>query len=201
MSVTARGKRWEILHSLWIGWTFTLGFFNWVAFLYIGIRAKQRKWILWGLFYSTPFILAMLTPNSRSWLWSVVVALTLLLGIIGIIHAFRIRDEYLLHLEVLQRRKSRPEEESQGQRARYEGGSWRVPKPELVAALDVSLTTGRLKVAQGLPLWPALREELLTFRRKIDLKTAHVSFKHHTASGHGDLVIATALALWKAGVA
>jgi hypothetical protein len=39
-----------------------------------------------------------------------------------------------------------------GQRARYEAGSWRVPKPKLVAALDVMLTTGRLKVAQGLPL-------------------------------------------------
>jgi hypothetical protein len=43
-----------------------------------------------------------------------------------------------------------------------------------------------------------LREELLAFRRKIELKTAHVSFEHHTASGHGDLVIATALAVWKA---
>ena len=86
-----------------------------------------------------------------------------------------------------------------GKRARCEGGSWRVPKPELVAALDVALTTGRLKVAQGLPLWPALREELLAFRRKVYVKTAHVCFEHHTASGHGDLVIATALAVWKAG--
>jgi hypothetical protein len=85
------------------------------------------------------------------------------------------------------------------QRARYEAGSWRVPKPELVATLDVALTTGRLKVAQGLPLWSAFREELLAFRRKIDLKTAHVCFEHHTASGHGDLVIATALAVWKTG--
>ena len=63
----------------------------------------------------------------------------------------------------------------------------------------VALTAGRLKIAQGLPLWPTLREELLTFRRKIGLKTAHASFEHHTASGHGDLVIATALAVWKAG--
>jgi hypothetical protein len=45
MSVTAKGKRWEILHSLWIGWTFTLGIFNWVAYFYIGIRARQRKWM------------------------------------------------------------------------------------------------------------------------------------------------------------
>jgi hypothetical protein len=86
-----------------------------------------------------------------------------------------------------------------GQRARYEGGSWRVPKLQLVAALDVMLTTGRLKIAQGLPLWPALKGELLAFRRKIDVKTAHVCFENHTAFGHGDLVIATALAVWKAG--
>jgi hypothetical protein len=109
MSVTAKGRRWEILHSLWIGWTFTLGFFNWVAFLYIGIRAKQRKWLLWGMFYSIPFIFAMLTPNSVSWLWNVIVALTLLLGGVGIAHAFRIRNEYLLRLESLQQGKSRKE--------------------------------------------------------------------------------------------
>ena len=51
MSVTAKGRDWEFLHSLWIGWTFTLGLFNWIAFIYIGIRAKQRKWILWGVLY------------------------------------------------------------------------------------------------------------------------------------------------------
>lgn len=110
MAVTAKGRRWELLHSLWIGWTFTLGFFNWVAFLYIGLRAKQRKWIYWGLFYSIPFVLAMLTPNSVDWLWNVIVALTIVLGIIGIIHAFRIRDEYLLHVEALQQGRSRVEE-------------------------------------------------------------------------------------------
>ena len=57
LSVISKGKRWEILHSLWIGWTFTLGFFNWIAFLYIGLRAKQWKWVLWGLLYAMPFIL------------------------------------------------------------------------------------------------------------------------------------------------
>jgi len=50
MSITGKGKKREILHSLWIGWTFTLGFFNWIAFLSIGWRARQGKWIFWALF-------------------------------------------------------------------------------------------------------------------------------------------------------
>lgn len=101
MSITAKGKRWELLHSLWIGWTFTLGFFNWIAFFYIGIRARQRKWVLWGIFYLTPFALVMLNPNLNNWLGDLAAFLTLLLGVIGIIHALRIRKEYLLRLEAL----------------------------------------------------------------------------------------------------
>ena len=42
MSVTAKGKRWETLHSLWIGWTFTFGLFNWIAFIYITRVAPYR---------------------------------------------------------------------------------------------------------------------------------------------------------------
>ncbi len=83
-----------------------------------------------------------------------------------------------------------------GERERLEAGSWRVPKAAIVSALDAALDSGRLKVAEGLPLWPAMRGELLAFRRKIDERTARVSFEHRTGAGHGDLVIATALACW-----
>ena len=38
-------------HSLWIGWTFTLGFFNWLAFVYIGIRARHAAWTIAGFAY------------------------------------------------------------------------------------------------------------------------------------------------------
>jgi hypothetical protein len=55
------------------------------------------------------------------------------------------------------------------------GGKYRVPKRDLVSALEVPFHTGRLKIAGGLELWPALKEELLNFRRKIDLRTAHDS--------------------------
>ena len=46
------------------------------------------------------------------------------------------------------------------------------------------------------PLWGALKEELLNFRRKINLKTAHDSYEHWRESDHDDLVLATALACW-----
>ncbi len=109
MAATSKGQRWELLHSLWILWTFTLGFFNWVAFFYVGIRAKQRKWILWGLVYAIPFILSMVfaeRPAFDGWIGDLTVTLTLILGIISIVHAFRIRKEYLLRLEALQRREA-----------------------------------------------------------------------------------------------
>jgi hypothetical protein len=65
-------------------------------------------------------------------------------------------------------------------------------------SIVVSLQGGHLKAARGLKLWPALREEALTFKRKIDLRTAHDSYEHWRESDHGDLVLACALACWGA---
>jgi hypothetical protein len=86
-----------------------------------------------------------------------------------------------------------------GDKANRSEGHWRVPKRDLVAALEVPFHKGSLKVAEGLELWPALREELLSFRRKINLKTAHDSYEHWRDSDHDDLVLAVALACWAIG--
>jgi hypothetical protein len=83
-----------------------------------------------------------------------------------------------------------------GDRAHRTDRAWRVPKRDLVAALEVPFHTGTLKVAEELELWPTLREELLNFRRKIDLRTAHDSYEHWRESDKDDLVLATALACW-----
>jgi hypothetical protein len=85
-----------------------------------------------------------------------------------------------------------------GDTAHKTGRNWRVPKRDIVPALEVPFQTGELKVAEGLTLWPALKEELLNFRRKINLKTAHDSYEHWRESDHDDLVLATALACWRA---
>jgi hypothetical protein len=76
-------------------------------------------------------------------------------------------------------------------------GGVSVPKRDLVAALEVPFHSGDLKVAEGLADWPALKQELLSFRRKINLKTAHDSYEHWRSSDHDDLVLACALACWK----
>jgi hypothetical protein len=74
--------------------------------------------------------------------------------------------------------------------------SWRVAKLILVSRLQASLHAGELKFAVGLSEARTLRQELSEFRMR------------HTASGaavfgaregrHDDLVLATAIALWRA---
>jgi hypothetical protein len=71
-----------------------------------------------------------------------------------------------------------------------------VPKRDLVAAVQVLLQNGRLKIAPELELAPVLKKELLNFRVKIDPKTAHDSYEHWREGDHDDLVLATALACW-----
>jgi hypothetical protein len=78
------------------------------------------------------------------------------------------------------------------------GRSYRVPKRDLVGALEVPFHNGTLKVAGDLELWPTLRQELLTFRRKVSLATGHASFEHWRESDHDDLVLAAAMAVWSA---
>jgi hypothetical protein len=73
-----------------------------------------------------------------------------------------------------------------------------VPKQDLISALEVPFHKGTLKVARGLEGWPKLREELLDFRRKQNKRTAHISYEHWRESDHDDLVLAAALACWKA---
>jgi hypothetical protein len=86
-----------------------------------------------------------------------------------------------------------------GQRVNRNGmRDYSVPKQDLVAALEVPFQKSTLKVAEGLELWPVLREELLNFRRKQNKVTAHISYEHWRESDHDDLVLAAALACWKA---
>jgi hypothetical protein len=85
-----------------------------------------------------------------------------------------------------------------GEKSHRENGAYNVPKKDLVAALEVPLDTAAFKVAEGLELWPTLKDELLNFRRKQNQKTAHISFEHWRESDHDDLVLACAMACWGA---
>lgn len=77
-------------------------------------------------------------------------------------------------------------------------GVHRVPKRNLVSALQVLLQSGSLRIAKDLDLAEILRAELLNFRVKVNLRTAHDSYEAWREGDHDDLVLAAALACWGA---
>ena len=79
-----------------------------------------------------------------------------------------------------------------------EGNTYRVPKRNLVSALQAALQTGTLKIASSLELAEVLRGELLNFRIKINIATGHDSYEHWREGDHDDLVLAAAMAVWSA---
>ena len=72
----------------------------------------------------------------------------------------------------------------------------RVPKRDLVAAVQTLLQNGRLQIAEALELAEMLKRELLSFRVKVDPRTAHDSYEHWREQDHDDLVLAVACAAW-----
>ena len=102
VSVTARGRRWELLHSLWIGWTLTFGFTSWIAFLYIGVRTGRYRWILWGLIYLMIFLsytISDAVAGQSNGVTQALIGLTIVSGFFSIVHAFVVRPDYLVRLE------------------------------------------------------------------------------------------------------
>ena len=78
----------------------------------------------------------------------------------------------------------------------YDRG-WRVPKRDVVGAVQVLLQTDRLKFAEPIPAVATLIQELLAFRVKIDPLTAHDSYGAWREGTHDDLVLAVAVAAWR----
>jgi hypothetical protein len=80
-------------------------------------------------------------------------------------------------------------------------GVHRVPKRNLVAHMQVTLQTQRLRIARDLELSQTLAEELRGFRVEIT-KTGHDRYGNDVGDAlwreqdHDDLVLATALAVW-----
>lgn len=83
-----------------------------------------------------------------------------------------------------------------GNTVNKDNDGYHVPKRDLVTNLQVLFQEGRIKVARELELSSILVEELLNFRVKIDVKTAHDSYEAWREGAHDDLVLATALACW-----
>ena len=56
---------WKIVHSLWALITL-VPFFGGFAFIYIGMRANERKWTYEGIIYLIPLILALSVGNNET---------------------------------------------------------------------------------------------------------------------------------------
>jgi hypothetical protein len=79
---------------------------------------------------------------------------------------------------------------------RSSDGSLRVPKRDLISSTLVLLQNGQLKIADALELKDTLVKELLNFRVKINISTAHNSYEAWREGDHDDLVLAVALSCW-----
>jgi len=75
------------------------------------------------------------------------------------------------------------------------GTGYHLPKRDLLSAVQVPLQQERLKISAGLALGPVLERELTSFRMKLSTN-GHDSYDviRREGEGHGDLVIALALA-------
>ncbi len=84
--------RWWWRHSLWIAWTFTGGLLNWVAFIYVGVRARHIPWALLGLAYLMPLVLTILSIGTG--FLQIMIAVQLVVSAISLGHALYLRPYY-----------------------------------------------------------------------------------------------------------
>lgn len=99
---TNRGKAWETLQSWWILLTlFPFGIASFLSFLYIGLRVKNWRWIIYGLVYLGGAIAVFATSGTVNYvgIWS---ATVITLWIVSIIHAIKVRSAFLIQLDVYQ---------------------------------------------------------------------------------------------------
>jgi hypothetical protein len=76
------------------------------------------------------------------------------------------------------------------------GGTYHVPKRNLVSRAVAPFEGRRLRIARSMSLVPELVKELENFKVKVNLQTAHDSYEAWRESDHDDLVLALALACW-----
>jgi len=73
---------------------------------------------------------------------------------------------------------------------------WNIPKKDVISSLQVGLQNGVLKVAAGIPLGDVLEREFTAYRMKITASgRASYDIARREGEGHGDLLMATGLAL------
>ena len=95
----ARSRR---LRLWWLVFAFNPFWTTWVAFLYAGLRARKKEWLVFAAVYAAVELAGLAIVNQASgWREDVGVLLTLVPWLVGIPHALTLRDEYLDRRDVL----------------------------------------------------------------------------------------------------
>ncbi|ABR35925.1 MULTISPECIES: ComEA family DNA-binding protein [Clostridium] len=108
MKITEKGTRWEIVHSLWIIWSF-IWLVNGVGMFLAGRKTRVQKWYRLGLIYTAIGWISMLMVAEVGKESIISDAMTIIFFgtyIACIIHSFSIRKEYLMRLEVMEKQKT-----------------------------------------------------------------------------------------------
>jgi hypothetical protein len=79
-------------HSGWLVLTLTWGFLNWLAFVYIGLRARQRLWLVWGFVYLVPLALFIASIGS-GYAWYAL-AFQVFVAVVSVVHGIILRPRY-----------------------------------------------------------------------------------------------------------
>lgn len=110
MKITEKGTRWEIVHSLWIIWSF-IWLVNGVGMFLAGRKTRVQKWYRIGLIYTavgwfTMIMGAELNKGNHNIVNSAMMMTFFITYIVCIIHSFSIRKEYLMRLEIMEKQKT-----------------------------------------------------------------------------------------------
>jgi hypothetical protein len=84
----------------------------------------------------------------------------------------------------------------EGEPQREGGYDWRAPKIRIVQALDVCINDGSLKISEEMPLAEELRHQIESYQATYSGRGTLMF--DAAGTGHDDLVMALALALWAA---
>lgn len=101
MPITNRGKKWEMMNSLWIIWSFIFPF-NSIGFFIIGFNTRNRKWkIIGGILLVTSGIIldyiAAILGTGKGF----IAPIAIISYFVGIRLSLKYRVEYLVRRDVL----------------------------------------------------------------------------------------------------
>lgn len=87
-----------VTRYLWI--VPALATFGWLTFLYFGIKANERKWVIAGFAYLVPLIAAFVVSED-DWLLGWALAVYFVAAMVAIVHLVGVRPRYLEKIERL----------------------------------------------------------------------------------------------------